>query len=671
MRRINPSVLRLGLTSNWRYNSKALNYTFLNKFFNHFDFFFKQKINNLQTSRVRWKIRRFHFRKKYLRRRLISYAIQNRSKFFLKKWFKRERGEIFDKEKELKEPLISFFSQPKFSFMKRISFNLESPRFVKKSFNKFKKNSYKRGGKKNFFRKSKKNIFPINASKYLKFSNLNVKNFSIPSLPKNQSAVHPIISFSSVHNKNNLSLSPTFSLSQRRFSTSIFQKKFDKKTKFVKKLKNFNKSSSRFMSNKKNQKRLKINQFLSRLKSGTVLKPQDGWWTKKILFKSYNKTFNFFSRFVSFRFPVKTASWRYFFHYSQNFKRLPNQLLFSHAPAIRVFSKFYKQRLFLKKTKSEIGLSKKKTFFFTKPYQKNHSGRMLLSLSKKNSSLKTVIFKRLKNFSALIKRRKAFKRSSLKLSNYSVSMRRRLIHVPFTLVTRTKKTPRWTASKKKRKSFKRLKKLNKNKKYSLPMKPWNFKRYLAHTSFKLFRPIVRRFKTVNAVEKISENNFNKYPLLLSSRNAQLLLLSNLSFTRLIYQAPVYAKLGRFGNRLSKKKGWHRLALLLTAAFHWRNVALIVSVLGLEFRRTRFHYRFFKIFGKFLRLFLSNQIFFLNFVIRVRGCFGKIARTRSLFLRPLSKFHIPMFFSNYNYPVTFSFKHVLTRRGVFSFAVWCV
>jgi hypothetical protein len=200
------------------------------------------------------------------------------------------------------------------------------------------------------------------------------------------------------------------------------------------------------------------------------------------------------------------------------------------------------------------------------------------------------------------------------------------------------------------------------------MKPWLYPRYRLGVTSKFFNPTVRRFKFLNSFEKFSELTSTDFFFRIVPRNAQLSILSNLSFARLVYQAPVYPRLGRFRRRLRKTQSWHYLAMLLTSAFQWRNVALVTSVLGLEFRKTRYHYRFFKIFGKFLRLFLASQVFFLNFVIRVRGCFGKIARTRSLFLQPLSKFHIGLKFSNYYYPVHFSFKHILTRRGVFSFAV---
>lgn len=96
--------------------------------------------------------------------------------------------------------------------------------------------------------------------------------------------------------------------------------------------------------------------------------------------------------------------------------------------------------------------------------------------------------------------------------------------------------------------------------------------------------------------------------------------------------------------------------------------LLTSVLSVEFRRTRYHYRFFKLFSKYLRLFLSSRATVVNLIIRVRGCFGKIARTRSLFLQPLARFHVPISFNSLHSPVRFSFRNIVTRRGVFGLAL---
>jgi len=188
---------------------------------------------------------------------------------------------------------------------------------------------------------------------------------------------------------------------------------------------------------------------------------------------------------------------------------------------------------------------------------------------------------------------------------------------------------------------------------------------------KAVKPTLRRFKYLNFFSRFADTAVSRnFFLKLVPSNAQLLLNSNPRLLRTVYQtASVHKKLGRFF--YPKRFSYQFFSSVLHCAFAWRNTFLIVTSLGLEFRRTRFHYRFFKLFAGFLRYFLSVRLGVLNFVIRVRGCFGKIARTRSIFLRPLSRYHIPLSIRSLTYPVSFSFRHVVTKRGVFSLAVWLV
>jgi hypothetical protein len=83
------------------------------------------------------------------------------------------------------------------------------------------------------------------------------------------------------------------------------------------------------------------------------------------------------------------------------------------------------------------------------------------------------------------------------------------------------------------------------------MKPWLYPRYRLGVTSKFFNPTIRRFKFLNSFEKFSETTSTDFFFRVVPRNAQLSILSNLSFARLVYQAPVYARLGRFKRRLRK------------------------------------------------------------------------------------------------------------------------
>lgn len=86
------------------------------------------------------------------------------------------------------------------------------------------------------------------------------------------------------------------------------------------------------------------------------------------------------------------------------------------------------------------------------------------------------------------------------------------------------------------------------------------------------------------------------------------------------------------------------------------------------RRTDFHYRFIRLFGRFIGFFLSSRYSFINLYIRVRGCFGRVDRTRVFYMRPFFKQNTPMHYQTVDVPVKFAFCHVVTYRGVFGMAL---
>jgi len=136
---------------------------------------------------------------------------------------------------------------------------------------------------------------------------------------------------------------------------------------------------------------------------------------------------------------------------------------------------------------------------------------------------------------------------------------------------------------------------------------------------------------------------------------------------LLYQSTVYRKLASIRSR--RIWSYSFFSSVLSCSFLWRNFFLVASSLSVEFRKTRYHYRFFKLFEKFLRLFISSRVTITNFFLRASGCFGGIDRSRSVYLRPLARFHLPLDFQSITSYLRFSFRHIKTPRGLFGLAIW--
>jgi hypothetical protein len=458
-------------------------------------------------------------------------------------------------------------------------------------------------------------------------------------------------------------------ISNKRFYSSN-QSIFKKDILLLKKIKkkNYNGHKNSVFKLQPSKKTYNITQDRLKKKRWTKLRFYRFWWKQKHIYKKkkvYKILNQRFNGHTSFEINSRIA-FRHFFYRVHSLRGLKyfagnNLFLVKRGyprleKCIQKF-KFKAFKRFFQTRKKKINNVQYPIFF----------SKSKLLPKQTRTNLRLLVFKRLKRFLRLLKKKKAFNRFGIRSLFKLWAQRRREICLNSFFITKTKRIPKW---KNQLALSSTLKNQNKQKKFFLPLKVWQHKKLKTARAAHFSKTPFRRFKLLNTFHRAVDDTPLRFQRLKPTFfNLQTSLLANVGTTRLVYQTPVYRRVGHLFSRL--KKTWQFFSLLLIAACQHRNASLIVSTLSVEFRRTQHHYRFLRLFGNFLKYFLSKQIFFINFVIRIIGCFGKGARTRSIFLRPLSKFHIPLFFSKILYPVVFSFKHVLTKRGIYSFAIWFI
>jgi hypothetical protein len=260
------------------------------------------------------------------------------------------------------------------------------------------------------------------------------------------------------------------------------------------------------------------------------------------------------------------------------------------------------------------------------------------------------------------KRRRFLPRRTVRVVNCSFQLRRRVFLLPAIIFSRRRVAPFWGGTKWYRRIVRRFYRPSRGGYHRT--KRWLHRFYTRR--HKALRHIRRSYLDVCVRKFLRGKVFSLYPSI-SLRNVQTIFFSRSPEIRGLYFSSLYRKLAK-----QRRRSFHTfsfMSVVLSAAFRWRNAFLMVSTIGFEMRRTRFHFRFVKVFSRFLGVFMGSRYSFLNLVIRVRGCFGKADRTRVFFMRPSFKRNNPAAYQNFSAPVTFSFRHVLTYRGVFGMALW--